>query len=238
MVFYGIFRRAVALTLCGMAMGSMRDARKLDDGRPRRAVAMGHRPRGDGGGRRLAACLVAVAAVLSGISSGASPGGSSSAAATSRRPVTQPAVVRVTAQDVREMIRGAAGRVVLVNVWATWCEPCRQEFPDLLRLRRALAAKGLDLILVSADFDKEFPQVRSFLARKGVDFTTYFKNESDTPFINGMDPAWSGSLPATFVYDRSGTLRDFWEGLATYDKLFAKVSTLLGSSPTTPLKGE
>ncbi len=193
-----------------------------------RGVAMGRRTRGDCG-RRLAACLIVLAVGVSGVSSAASPAGAAPAAATSRRPVAQPAVVRVTASDLRHMIRGAAGRVVLVNVWATWCEPCRQEFPDLLRLRRALAARGLDLILVSADFDKELPQVRSFLARQGVDFTTYLKNESDMPFINGLDPAWSGSLPATFVYDRSGTLRDFWEGPATYDKLLERVNKLLGS---------
>jgi thiol-disulfide isomerase/thioredoxin len=186
------------------------------------------RPRGHGGGR-LAAGLIALAAAAATTAFGASAAGAAPTTATSRRPVAQPAVVRVTAQDVRHMIRGAAGRVVLVNVWATWCEPCRREFPDLLRLRRTLAGRGLDLVLVSADFDNELPQVRSFLARQGVDFTTYLKSEGDMPFIDGLDPAWSGSLPATFVYDRSGTLRDFWEGPATYEKLLDKVSTLLGS---------
>ena len=147
---------------------------------------------------------------------------------TSRRTLVQPAVERVTAAGLQRVVRAAAGRVVLVNVWATWCEPCRQEFPDLLKLRRALAGRGLDLVLVSADFASRLPQVRSFLAAQGVEFTTYLKDESDTAFIDGLDPAWSGSLPATLVYDRSGTLREFWEGPATYETLLGKVNELLG----------
>ncbi len=202
--------------------------RQFDGASPERGAAVGRRTRGDCG-RRLAACLIGLAVGVSGVSSAASPAGAAPAAATSRRPVAQPAVARVTAEGVHRLIREAAGRVVLVNVWATWCEPCRQEFPDLLRLRRALAGRGLDLVLVSADFDTQLPQVRSFLAGQGVDFTTYLKNETDMPFINGLDPAWSGSLPATFVYDRRGALRDFCEGPATYDKLLGKVNKLLGS---------
>ena len=167
-------------------------------------------------GRRFAACLIALAL-------GAAP-----AAAAAPPPAARPAVERVTAAGLQRVVRAAAGRVVLVNVWATWCEPCRQEFPDLLKLRRALAGRGLDLVLVSADFDSRLPQVRSFLAAQGVEFTTYLKDESDTAFIDGLDPAWSGSLPATLVYDRNGTLRDFWEGPATYETLLAKVNKVLG----------
>ena len=203
----------------------MPDPRQLDGDRPALGAAAKRRAPGYRG-RCLAAGVIALAAAAA---SGAPRAGARPDAPTSRRPVVQPAVVRVTAQDVRHVIRGAAGRVVLVNVWATWCLPCREEFPDLLKLRRALAGRGFDLVLVSADFDKQLPQVRSFLARQGVDFTTYLKNESDMPFINGLNPAWSGSLPATFVYDRSGTLRDFWEGRAAYDELLAKLNRTLGS---------
>ena len=189
-------------------------------GAPGGPIAGVRRLRGHRGlGLAVGVTVIAAAAAFASPPAGARP-----EAPASRRP----AVVRVTARELRRLIRGSAGRVVLVNVWATWCEPCRQEFPDLLQLRRALAARGLDLVLVSADFDSRLPQVRAFLAGQGVDFTTYLKNESDTAFIDGVDPAWSGSLPATFVYDRSGALRDFWEGPATYETLLAKVNKVLG----------
>jgi thiol-disulfide isomerase/thioredoxin len=205
----------------------MPNPRQLDGARLRRGVVAGRNARRNGGVRRLAAGLIALAAGV-GASAGAPAAEAGSGGVTARHPVVQPAVVRVTSQDVRHMIRGAAGRVVLVNVWATWCVPCREEFPDLLKLRRALAGRDFDLVLVSADFDAQLPQVRSFLTRQGVDFTTYLKSESDTPFINGLDPAWSGSLPATFVYDKSGALRDFWEGRANYEKLLDTAVKLLG----------
>ncbi|MDD5563705.1 MAG: TlpA disulfide reductase family protein [Thermoanaerobaculaceae bacterium] len=204
----------------------MPDPKRIEDaGSHRGAVARRRAP--GRRGHRLAAGLIALAAGAA-AASGALPAGARPDTPASRRPVAQPAVVRVTAQDLRRIVRAAAGQVVLINVWATWCEPCRQEFPDLLELRRALARRGFDLVLVSADFDNQLPQVRSFLARQGVDFTTYLKAEGDAAFIDGLDHAWSGSLPATFVYDRSGTLRDFWEGRATYDGLLAKVNKVLG----------
>jgi thiol-disulfide isomerase/thioredoxin len=126
-------------------------------------------------------------------------------------------VVPVTAAEVREVVAAGRGNVVLLNVWATWCNPCREEFPHLVRLHRELAAQGFSLVLVSADFESQLPKVTEFLADQGVSFRTYRKAGSDAEFIDGLDPRWSGALPATFLYDRDGTLRDFWEGDLSYE---------------------
>ena len=126
-------------------------------------------------------------------------------------------IVPVSAAQVREVVAAARGNVVLLNVWATWCNPCREEFPHLVRLQRDLATQGFSLVLVSADFDSQLPKVAGFLADQGVDFRTYRKVGSDAEFIDGLDPRWSGALPATFLYDRSGALRDFWEGDLSYE---------------------
>src|SRR6266567_2193287 len=50
-------------------------------------------------------------------------------------------------------VREPGARAVLVNVWATWCQPCREEFPELMRVARENRPRGLRLLFVSDDFD-------------------------------------------------------------------------------------
>ncbi len=127
-----------------------------------------------------------------------------------------PIVVPTTGEEILQAVRDLDADAVLLNVWATWCRPCREEFPDILRLQREYRDQGLKVILVSGDFDTEIPQVIEFLAEQGVDFPSYIKAGSDMEFINAMNPEWSGALPATFIYDADGTMRHFWERKASY----------------------
>jgi thiol-disulfide isomerase/thioredoxin len=150
---------------------------------------------------------------------------------------TAAAPINATAADVLKAVDDARGDVVLVNVWATWCDPCRHEFPTLLRVRRELATRRFRLILVSADFADQLPQVRQFLAQQGVSFPTYLKAQSDMEFINTLNPHWSGALPATFLYDPAGKLRDFWEGEASYEVIAKKVRALLAGAPQRGAEG-
>ena len=122
------------------------------------------------------------------------------------------------------------GGVTVVNLWATWCAPCRREMPALLSVARAHKADGVRLLLVSVDFDDQLPQVRKFLAGNGVDQTTYFKNEPDQQFINAVHPQWSGALPATLVYDRKGKLVEFWEGAGDENRFEHAVIAALTSN--------
>ncbi len=87
--------------------------------------------------------------------------------------------------------------------------------------------QGLKVILVSADDDEDMAAVKKFLAEEGVDFPAYIKAEKDQPFIDGLGKQWTGALPATFLYDGSGKLHDFWEGGVTFNVFEQKVVEVL-----------
>ena len=113
-------------------------------------------------------------------------------------------------------VRAPGAQAVLVNVWATWCIPCRDEFPDLVRLERDYRDRGLRVVFVSADFEDQTTAARDFLARHGVDYPTYLKTGDDMKFIDALSPAWTGALPATVIYDGGGKRVWFHEGKADY----------------------
>jgi thiol-disulfide isomerase/thioredoxin len=144
------------------------------------------------------------------------------------RPAAAPAPVPVTADRIKEMTNDPSAQLVLVNVWATWCGPCREEMPALVRLRHE-GPPGVTIIMVSADFDVPTDKLVEFLTTNGVDFPTYLKTEKDTDFIAGLEPDWSGAIPATFLYSK-GKLIDFWEGKATYETFVRKVREALGEA--------
>ena len=148
-----------------------------------------------------------------------------------RKPASSPGkLTPATAADVLHEVERSRGSVVLVNVWATWCTPCREELPDLLRLQRECGANGFRLILVSADFASQRPAAAALLASQGVGFPTFAKAQGDQEFIDGLDPRWSGALPASLLFDREGRKVAFWEGKASYEELLGKVKPLLDGS--------
>ena len=124
-------------------------------------------------------------------------------------------------------VKAPGASAVLVNVWATWCEPCREEMPDLVRFYREHRAQGLRMVLVSADDEDQRAQVARVLAGLRFDGSAFIKRGDDMAFIDALDPSWKGSLPATFLFDGRGTRSQSWHGLVTYDDLRAGVSGLL-----------
>lgn len=139
-----------------------------------------------------------------------------------------PAVSPATAREVLAATRNTGAKLVLVNLWASWCGPCRAEFPDLLKLERAYRERGLKVVLVS--WDETADDARKFLAQQGVEFPSYIKSpaERDETFLEAFGSKWTGALPATFLFDGAGKLVDSWEGMASYETFQQKVESAMG----------
>lgn len=133
---------------------------------------------------------------------------------------------------VRHRLSDYRGKVVFVNFWATWCEPCREEFPELVAFEKEMRPKGVALLTVSLDMASALAdQVIPFLKQQGVAFPCYIKAPGDDDvFINAVDPEWKGGLPATFIYARDGRLVSRTEGPTDRKRLTAAVTPLLESA--------
>jgi thiol-disulfide isomerase/thioredoxin len=138
----------------------------------------------------------------------------------------------VEASAILAEVRKPGASAVLVNIWATWCSPCREEFPDLLHVARDLAPKGLRLVLVSVDFPGSEKETTQFLTSQGVDFPTFVRRGKDETFVDGLEHKWSGAIPATFLYGADGKLVRYWEGKASYPVIKKRALAALESKET------
>lgn len=111
------------------------------------------------------------------------------------------------------------GEVVLVNFWATWCEPCRDEMPSLDRLQQRLRDKGFKVLGVN--IGEGAPRIKQFLKSIPVGFTIV--RDADSAVLK----AWRVSmLPASFLVDKNGMLRYQLVGDADWDGAAAEAPIL------------
>jgi thiol-disulfide isomerase/thioredoxin len=125
-----------------------------------------------------------------------------------RAPVKPVAVRVITAEQFPALLKPNVARTLLVNYWATWCDPCREEFPDLVKIDKDYRARGLDTIAISLDDLAELKtEVPRFLRLMKARMPVYLLNVADPePSIKLVDPTWEGALPATFLYDAKGEI--------------------------------
>src|SRR5713226_3799086 len=135
-------------------------------------------------------------------------------ASTDKKPA--PLVSGVNTNDVREIDLDGLKKILqrdpkdtrplLVNFWATWCDPCREEFPDLVKVDADYPAKRLNFVAVSLDDITDIKTaVPKFLKEMNATMPVVLLNVNDPePAIHAVDEKWDGQLPATFLFDKDG----------------------------------
>lgn len=113
-----------------------------------------------------------------------------------------PAYATVSLDGDSVSLAAQRGKVVLLNVWATWCHPCRTEIPELRAIHAKYEAQGLALIGVSVDTDGTDDAIRTFMRDFQMTFPIWRDPDErvSTQFL-------VVGVPATFLIDREGILR-------------------------------
>lgn len=121
-------------------------------------------------------------------------------------------------------------RPLLVNFWATWCDPCREEFPDLVKLYADYSAKRLNFVAVSLDDILDIKTaVPKFLKEMNATMPVVLLNVSDPePAIHAVDEKWDGQLPATFLYDKDGKVVFKYFGRIKPEELRSAIDKAVG----------
>jgi len=134
----------------------------------------------------------------------------------------------IDAHGYQKLIQQYRGKPLLVTFWATWCEPCRDEFPMLNELIKQYQPKGLHVVGIDLDQDGDLILMRRFIARYKPAFPSYRKKHGDeAAFVQSVMPGWNGAIPASFFYDKDGQRIGQLLGANNRETYEAAIRTLL-----------
>lgn len=111
----------------------------------------------------------------------------------------------IDAAGYQKLVEQYHGKPLLVTFWATWCEPCRDEYPMLNELAKEYAPKGLQVVGVNLDDDGDVILMRRFMARYKPVFPNFRKTKGgEAEFVQSVLVGWNGAIPASFFYAKDG----------------------------------
>lgn len=118
----------------------------------------------------------------------------------------QTKVIKIDA--LQRLINQKDGSIQVINFWATWCGPCVKELPFFEKLNTSTSLAKVTLI--NLDFVEKLDRVDAFIARKKIKNEVLLLDEIDyNSWIEKVDKSWTGSIPATLIYNPENGKRAF-----------------------------
>ncbi len=130
------------------------------------------------------------------------------------------AVKKITFSELSALLESNRGKVVIVNLWATWCPPCRKEIPGFINLYNKYKDKGVEIIGVAFDENGE-ESVPPFIKKMGINYPVY---------LEGKNVAQSYDLhayPTTVIYNKNGKIVNKHIGYISEKDFDDEISALL-----------
>lgn len=137
----------------------------------------------------------------------------------------------IDTQGYEKLVQQYRGKALLVTFWATWCEPCRDEYPMLNELAKQYAPQGLKVVGVNLDQDGDLILMRRFIARYKPIFPNYRKKPAAPKdnFDMAVLPGWNGSLPISVFYGKDGRQLGHFVGERNREAYEGVIRSLLNS---------
>jgi thiol-disulfide isomerase/thioredoxin len=150
--------------------------------------------------------------------------------------VASPKITQIDVLGLKRLLK-PNGKPLLINFWATWCDPCREEYPDLVKLDEQYRGK-IDFLTVSIDEATEKDTgIPKFLTEMKAEMPAYLlvtPDEEAAMAVVSRD--WSGGLPFTILYDPKGGVIYSRQGKVKIDMLKAALEKSVGAGAVTPAK--
>lgn len=120
----------------------------------------------------------------------------------------------IDAKGVARLLKNDSKKLLLVNLWATWCGPCVIEFPELVRTNRMYRGRDFEMVTISGDMPGSKEMVLEFLKSRQASCKNYiFASEDKGEFAEAFDPQWRGAIPHTLLIKPGGQIIYRHEGI-------------------------
>ena len=127
----------------------------------------------------------------------------------------------INLEGVKALLKNDGTKLRLINIWASWCGPCRSEFPDLVEIHRMYRGRDFEMIGISVDGPETKGNVPAFLEKNQASYPNHVYTGTDLQvLINTVDPKWEGAIPYTLIVKPGGEV--LYRHLGTIESLEVK----------------